>query len=131
MHKTISLKYIIYVVALSIPLFGCITAPVLKCTQDENAAWGRTFSNSVRKQLHYPRVAMARGQEGTSILRVSVGDSDIYPKVTLLISSGNPILDNEAINAATNTRTEAPTCGGHMASIIAEVPISFKLQVNK
>src|SRR5690348_15843358 len=131
MHIPITLKYIIYVVATSITLSGCITTPLLKCTQDEKMAWGRAFSNSVKKQLHYPRVAMARGQEGTSIFKVSVGESDIYPKVSLLVSSGNQSVDNEAINAAKHPKTEAPTCGGHKESIIAEVPIVFKLQVDK
>ena len=62
---------------------------------------------------------------------MSLGESDIYPKVSLLLSSGSLSLDNEAINAAKNTKTEAPTCGGHKESIVAEVPIAFKLQVDK
>ena len=67
------------------------------------------------------------GWEGTVILRVLVGADGTVADVAVHKTSGHPLLDQAAINAARDKRFTPERDGGFTTSSIAEVPVRFVL----
>jgi TonB family protein len=92
-------------------------------------------SDSIRTRVRYlepirppyPRRARVMGWEGTVILRVSVGADGTVADVAVHKTSGHPLLDQAAINAARDKRFTPERDGGFTRSSIAEVPVRFVL----
>jgi protein TonB len=76
----------------------------------------------------YPLDARRRGLQGLVVLRVFVSVQGTAQDVSVLTSSGHPILDDAAIAAVRTWRFEPATQGGVPESGSADVPIRFMLQ---
>ena len=57
------------------------------------------FRDAIYNVWNYPRPAAERGQEGTSLLRVTVRRDGSVEDVSVVESSGSPLLDDEAVSA--------------------------------
>lgn len=57
------------------------------------------FRDAIYNVWNYPRPAAERGQEGTSLLRVTVRRDGSVEDVRVVESSGSPLLDDEAVSA--------------------------------
>jgi periplasmic protein TonB len=76
----------------------------------------------------YPEIARLRGEQGRTVLRVSV-DADGRPdNVSVAVSSGYPILDSAALSAVRDWRFVPATRGNTPVPAIAEVPVKFQLE---
>lgn len=71
----------------------------------------------------YPQSALAAGAEGQPIVSVDINPDGSVRSVTLTRSSGNPAIDQAAIQAARNSRFQ-PVAGG------ASVPIEYDLTID-
>jgi protein TonB len=75
----------------------------------------------------YPLTARKQGLEGIVKLRVTVAADGRVTSVTVVQSSGHPILDNAARNGVSRWRfSPARRANGAIASVV-DVPIEFKL----
>ena len=75
----------------------------------------------------YPLTARKQGLEGTVKLRVTVAADGRVTSVTVVQSSGHPILDNAARTGVSRWRfSPARRANGAIASVV-DVPIEFKL----
>jgi periplasmic protein TonB len=75
----------------------------------------------------YPAQARDRGEEGTVGLRLLVGADGAMREVRLQRSSGNPMLDRAATDAARRWEVEPASLGGRPAEAWFEVPVRFRL----
>ena len=76
--------------------------------------------NCVRPE--YPESALESGAEGQPVVSVDINPDGSVRSVTLTRSSGNPAIDQAAIQAARNSRFQ-PVSGG------ASVPIEYDLTI--
>ncbi|HYI85147.1 MAG TPA: energy transducer TonB [Acetobacteraceae bacterium] len=75
----------------------------------------------------YPAPARDRGEEGVVGLRLLVGADGTTREVRLQRSSGNPMLDRAATDAARRWEVEPASLGGRLAEAWFEVPVRFRL----
>lgn len=76
----------------------------------------------------YPEVARLRGEQGRTVLRVSVGADGLPDSVSVAISSGYPVLDSAALSAVRDWRFVPATRGNTAVPAVAEVPVRFRLE---
>lgn len=76
----------------------------------------------------YPPAARERGQQGRVLLRVEVSAAGAPLSVTVISSSGHPILDQAALRAVEQWRFNPATQAGMPVSGAAEVPVQFRLE---
>ena len=85
---------------------GPATAPGLEETgygggalalDPEVAAWFSSVKERVERYKRYPKKALEEGIEGKVILEITVESSGILNKVNVYFSSGNRLLDGEAV----------------------------------
>jgi protein TonB len=75
----------------------------------------------------YPRQAVARGIEGTVLLRALIGPDGETIEVRLHRSSGAVLLDQAAIEAVRRWAFRPASVGGHAVPAWVEVPVRFRL----
>jgi TonB family protein len=75
----------------------------------------------------YPRSAEARGAQGDVMLQVLIGASGRPRKIRLDGSSGNPALDNAAVEAAANWRYVPVFRDGETVSAWTSLRVRFQL----
>jgi periplasmic protein TonB len=76
----------------------------------------------------YPEMARLRGEQGRTVLRVSVDPDGRPDTVSIAVSSGYPILDSAALSAVRDWRFVPATRGNTPVPAIAEVPVKFQLE---
>ncbi len=75
----------------------------------------------------YPGLAVARGWQGTVLLRLQVDAEGFVTEVTVLESSGHPVLDAAAANAVRTWRAQPATRDDHSVSATVRLPVHFRL----
>jgi protein TonB len=81
-----------------------------------------------RQEPHYPRLAVRRGYEGTTLLRVHIMQDGRVSAVEIKESSGYGSLDQAARNAVGNWLFTPARSGGRPVASWVLVPITFKLK---
>jgi protein TonB len=76
----------------------------------------------------YPEIARMRGEQGRTVLRVSVGADGLPHDISVAVSSGYPVLDSAALSAVRDWRFVPATRGNTPVPAIAEVPVRFSLE---
>ncbi|WP_145054254.1 energy transducer TonB [Lignipirellula cremea] len=84
------------------------------------------FSSNQAPQ--YPAEAVRRGWEGTVMLELEVAASGRVGRVTILQSSGYPILDRAAVNAVQKWRGEPAQLFGAAIPTTEKLPVRFRLR---
>jgi protein TonB len=79
-----------------------------------------------RPQPPYPKIALAQGQQGSVMLRMTVDDAGLIQTIEVAQSSGFPVLDHSALEFVKRHWT-VPTGKG---ARIYEATINYKLQIN-
>jgi protein TonB len=75
----------------------------------------------------YPRQARLAGWEGTVVVRLLVDSEGRPADVTVISSSGYPVLDDSAVDAARKWRFAPALAGGRPTAMVHEVRIRFRL----
>ncbi len=75
----------------------------------------------------YPPAARKIGLQGTVLLRVLVSPAGLPEKISVLTSSGSPVLDDAAINTVKQWTFVPARQGDHAVSGSVNVPIRFVL----
>lgn len=76
----------------------------------------------------YPRQAIARGIEGTAVLRVLIGQDGETIEIRIHRSSGAALLDQAAIEAVRRWAFRPAVVGGRAVAAWVEVPVRFRLE---
>jgi len=76
----------------------------------------------------YPEMARQRGEQGRTVLRVSVGADGLPRDISVAVSSGYPMLDSAALSAVRDWRFVPATRGDTPIPAVAEVPVRFRLE---
>jgi periplasmic protein TonB len=76
----------------------------------------------------YPEIARLRGEQGRTVLRVSVGADGLPNAISVAVSSGYPMLDSAALSAVRDWRFVPATRGNTPVPAVAEVPVRFRLE---
>ena len=76
----------------------------------------------------YPEMARQRGEQGRTVLRVSVGADGMPHDISVAVSSGYPMLDSAALSAVRDWRFVPATRGDTPIPAVAEVPVRFRLE---
>jgi periplasmic protein TonB len=61
-----------------------------------NPAWQGAVAKMIAAKQVYPRAAQAKGEQGTTRLRVAIATDGGVGAVQVVQSSGSPVLDSEA-----------------------------------
>jgi protein TonB len=75
----------------------------------------------------YPRQAIARGIEGTVMLRVLIGPDGETIEIRIHRSSGAVLLDQAAVEAVRRWAFRPAVVGGRAVPAWVEVPVRFRL----
>jgi protein TonB len=76
---------------------------------------------------HYPRVSVAREEEGLVLVRALVNATGAPQRVVVWRSSGYPNLDGAALDAVRGWRFEPMVRGGRAVASWVQVPVRFRL----
>jgi protein TonB len=76
----------------------------------------------------YPRKARRLGYEGTVMLKVLINENGRVDDLTVLKSSGHPVLDRAALSAVRKWLFEPGTEGGIKKKMWVKIPIRFDLK---
>lgn len=76
----------------------------------------------------YPRQAIARGIEGTTVLRVLIGPDGATVEVRIHHSSGATLLDRAAVAAVERWAFRPAVVGGRAVPAWVEVPVRFRIE---
>lgn len=76
----------------------------------------------------YPAEAKRNGMQGKTVARVRVEPSGTVSEVEIVQTSGFPVLDRAAVEAARCQRYEPGTVGGAPSAMWAEFPVRFVLR---
>jgi protein TonB len=76
----------------------------------------------------YPQAARRAGQEGTVRLRVEVSTLGRAAAVSVVTTSGHPLLDQAAATTVARWRFTPARLAGHPVPGTVEIPITFTLQ---
>ena len=91
--------------------------------------YGQSISKEIKRYQKYPPMALRRGWEGTTEVRLQIAADGKVTGVTLGKSSGRSVLDEEALNMVRKASPlpQAPqNLRGRQLTVT--VPIVFKLQ---
>jgi len=83
---------------------------------------------ATNRKPDYPMAARERGQQGRVVLRVQVSPEGAPLGVTVLSTSGYPLLDKAALTAVERWRFRPATQAGVAVAGAADVPFEFKLE---
>jgi protein TonB len=75
----------------------------------------------------YPAAAIARGVEGTTVLRVTVGDDGSVVRLEVQDSSGSTVLDQAAMSAVALWRFRPQPAGVKGGTQSVRIPVRFRL----
>jgi protein TonB len=75
----------------------------------------------------YPEQAYQRGWHGTVLLRLEIDAKGTVTQVSVVQSSGFPVLDAEALNTVRQWRARAARRNGQPTDSVEILPISFVL----
>jgi protein TonB len=84
----------------------------------------RTLKAWLAKHDHYPEAARKRGETGIVIIGVTIEHDGEVSDISVLQSSGNPLLDNAALE--TLTRDRPPPLPGNMKFAKFRLPVTFR-----
>lgn len=91
----------------------------------QSASWNKQVTKLVAANFSYPRSAQVRGDQGSALIRVDVAPNGNITAVSLVQSSGSPILDREALRIVQKVgQLPTPPAGTKTISL----PIVFRLQ---
>lgn len=76
---------------------------------------------------NYPESAISRGWEGTVILRLALSSDGRVTDVTVLRSSGHPVLDAAAVSAVRMWTATPATKNGRPIATTVRLPVTFRL----
>ncbi len=76
----------------------------------------------------YPASALEKGREGLVMIQAYIGSSGNVGKVEIKKSSGNPKLDEAAINAVALWKFSPATKGSASLASLFEVPVRFSIK---
>ena len=118
-----------------------LTRPKLKLIKQIPAHRGHLLDQTAKtRKLHtpvrplqtdrplYPRRAREQGWHGRVILRLTISDHGTVKSATVHQSSGYQLLDDNAINAATQWIFQPAKNGGFPVASTVNVPIQFDLR---
>ena len=80
------------------------------------------------RKPNYPMAAKERGQQGRVVLRVEVSAAGQPLSVTVLSTSGYPLLDKAALAAVGQWQFRPATQAGTAVAGAADVPVQFRLE---
>jgi len=83
---------------------------------------------ATNRKPDYPMSAKERGQQGRVVLRVEVSAAGTPLGVTVLSSSGYPLLDKAALTAVEHWHFRPATQAGMAVAGAADVPVQFRLE---
>lgn len=74
----------------------------LDTEKDLLVSFFKRFRDGIYLVWHYPQAAVARGQDGTCLLKITINRAGIVEEVQLINSSGHTLLDDAAVAAVHN-----------------------------
>lgn len=95
---------------------------------ETSAGWRTALSAWLQAHKAYPDAARSRNEEGTVVLRFTVGRDGEVLGVTLVRSSGSDTLDAAAQAIFRNTHVPAFTADMTQAQTMVTVPIHYRLE---
>jgi periplasmic protein TonB len=75
----------------------------------------------------YPAIARQRGEQGRVVLRVNVSAGGTPVEVSVMDTSGHPILDSAALSAVRQWHFIPATQAGKSVAAVADIPVQFRL----
>jgi len=100
-------------------------------TTTHGQANGSSYAPARQRSLNrpdYPRIARFKGWEGTVVLRINLDDQGAPVVISVISSSGYPVLDEAASATAKQWRFEPARQNGQAVAATLRVPVEFTLQ---
>lgn len=107
---------------LAIGLFAA--AAIASPAYAQSADWIKQVARTIAAKQTYPKLAQARGEEGTARVKIFVAASGAVERAELIAPSGSTALDREALALPSRTGSVPPPPGGATS---VTVPITWKL----
>jgi TonB family protein len=93
----------------------------------QEAAWATAVREHIVKHRRYPRDALAAGQQGTVVVRVTLGRDGSVISTATQRSSGFALLDEEASNMVWRSHpVPPPPPGVGDRYVVLEIPVTFR-----
>jgi len=110
-------------------LSACATAPLLVCSKEETAQWGKQNTQAIANGGSFYPEASVKAKE-TGIVKVAVDflAADFSHQASLFESSGHAALDDAAVNRLKTANLAAPVCGGKNFPVRVIMPMAFDLK---
>ncbi|MGC9189060.1 MAG: energy transducer TonB, partial [Sulfurihydrogenibium sp.] len=93
--------------------------------EDQIKKYYQTLYSIIEKNKYYPNEAKRRGEEGTPVVKVTIGEDGKIQDIVLIKSSGSFILDREVINLLKSIGKFPPPPGGK--SITVNIAVEYSL----
>ncbi|MGC9121034.1 MAG: TonB family protein [Sulfurihydrogenibium sp.] len=93
--------------------------------EDQMKKYYQTLYSIIEKNKYYPNEAKRRGEEGTPVVKVTIGEDGKIQDIVLIKSSGSFILDREVINLLKSIGKFPPPPGGK--SITVNIAVEYSL----
>ena len=119
----VEMKAILATVSAALLLLACGSQP--KATPKADNAAPPTAKSPAHPV--YPESARKAGAEGTPVVEITIGADGAVLACSLVTSSGNSLLDSEAMNTARGTKWTAGKKDGKPIEMKIKVPYRFKL----
>ena len=97
--------------------------PAINLVEEYRSANFKTIRDSVLARLHYPPIARHRGWSGKVDISFLIAPDGSVSELRIQVSSGFPILDEQALNAI---RSAAPFTPPRIAALLV-MPVTFQL----
>ncbi len=104
------------------------TAPVPALDPDRPRVIGTANYDGAGPSPNYPRASQRMREEGTTVVRVTIGVRGNAENVVVQVSSGFPRLDEEAVRAARRVKYKPYTENGVPFPSMVDIPINFQLR---
>ena len=102
--------------------------PPASAPAEGSAGWRNALAAWLQSRKSYPDIARRRSEEGTAVIRFSVGRDGQVLAVTLVSSSGSPALDEAAQAMLRGARLPPFTGDMTQGQITVTVPIRYRLE---
>ncbi len=93
--------------------------------QDQMKKYYQTLYAIIERNKYYPSEAKRRGEEGTPVVKVTIGEDGKIQEIVLIKSSGSTILDKEVVNLLRSIGKFPPPPGGR--SITVNIAVEYSL----